>query len=50
MSVLIKGIAGGGLRQVDGSHVFQDFAPKNGRAGGFHGRAGRRPIEGPVRL
>ena len=32
MSVLIKGIAGGGLRQVDGSHVFQDFAPKNGRA------------------
>ena len=31
-AAVIEGIVGGGSRQVVGSHVFQDFAPGNGRA------------------
>ena len=31
-SAIIARIAGDGLQQLGSSHVFQDFAPKNGRA------------------
>src|SRR5665648_134390 len=35
-SALIEGSAGSGSRHVVGSHVFQDFAPRNGRASFIH--------------
>jgi hypothetical protein len=46
--ILMDGIVRGGPRQVGGSRVFQDFAPKNGRAGSISNAAFISPPEDPA--